>query len=318
MIDDSKSNRIVYDRLVMKCDISTLRKGDYFLCLGMNGLNLHRYVTKDSYEPWLPDAPSRLVVSYYKLGSRVRQLLDKNVVKVPQTCFVHDDCGNIDVTISLVDHFLRYYPQDEVNVQILRSEDPLIDHRKDKIETESVGSGSSSSSSSSNSRRGSREISNSSKSNNIGSSSSSANSSGAHSNNKLNSLNKEGSKPSNSGSHDSSSRENESTKSSSAISQERSSNPPQDVQVNVGKKTGKLKENSPTDLSRINNGAVNSQHQVKTAAGLPVYIEDENENEDDREIVCMERNYMAFRSWRSESGFLGTIVAKVKLIPNEI
>lgn len=110
----------------MRCHISTLTKDDYFLSVDLYGLNLYKFISVGVYESWYPEANSKSSVSYYTLNDKVRKLSGTDVVIVK--CSDIQRCGEdqISVQMSLVEHFLRSYPQSSDRVTILRLQDPFI------------------------------------------------------------------------------------------------------------------------------------------------------------------------------------------------
>jgi hypothetical protein len=110
----------------MRCHISTLTRDDYFLSVDSYHINLYKVISKGVYEAWFPEANSRTAVLYYTQNSRVSKLSGTDVVIVNHNDINRCNGGQISVQISLVEHFLRSYPQDEDKVLIFRHQDPFI------------------------------------------------------------------------------------------------------------------------------------------------------------------------------------------------
>lgn len=110
----------------MRCHISALTKDDYFLSIDSYGLNLYKFLSKDVYESWFSESCNKTAVLYYTLNEKVRKLSGTDVVIVKHSDINRCDGGQISVQTSLVEHFLRNYPQDADKVVIFRSQDPYM------------------------------------------------------------------------------------------------------------------------------------------------------------------------------------------------
>lgn len=110
----------------MRCHISALTRDDYFLSIDSYGLNLYKFLSKDVYESWFPESNSKVSVLYYTQNEKVRKLSGTDVVLVKHSDISRCNGGQIRVQTSLVEHFLRNYPQDADKVVIFRSQDPFI------------------------------------------------------------------------------------------------------------------------------------------------------------------------------------------------
>jgi hypothetical protein len=110
----------------MRCHISTLARDDYFLSADSYHISLYKVVSKGVYEAWFPEANSRTAVLYYTQNSKVEKLFGTDVVIVNQSDINRCNGGQISVHTSLVEHFLRNYPQDAEKVLIFRHQDPFI------------------------------------------------------------------------------------------------------------------------------------------------------------------------------------------------
>ena len=127
----------------MRCHISTLTRDDYFLSVDVESyvLNLYKFISKGVYEPWFPESNSKIAVLYYTQREKVCKLSGTDVVIVKHSDINLCKEGQIRVQISLVEHFLRNYPQDADKVVIFRSQDPLISDDQTSSKS-SVGSSS--------------------------------------------------------------------------------------------------------------------------------------------------------------------------------
>lgn len=133
----------------MKCHISVLTKGEYFLTFDNYGIGLFKFVGHGDYESWTSTRKSSVLPLYKRQCWISPELLNKNVVKVPSKDILQSDEELIRVEIGLVEHFLHHCPQESDLEVMCLSDDSRIHRNNAGRNYDSVYSGSSSSSSSS-------------------------------------------------------------------------------------------------------------------------------------------------------------------------